>query len=140
MKYSFTCFGHENITAKHKTTLEFTKDEDLSLNGDCIIGIKADFSLSLLKKFIEKLNNKRITITITKINNNNENDVEKINAEINPSFNSDKDIVIRKSDFIDKRTFAIHADKAAFELNKDLIEFLREKRNKIEVVIRNKHE
>lgn len=134
MEYSFTCYGHENILSKHKTTLEFTKDDDLSLKGDCIIGIKANFSLPLLKKFIEKLNDKRITITIK---NNKENDVEKINAEINPSFNSDKNIVIRKSDFIDERTFAINADKAAVELNRELINFLKEKKNKIEVVFEN---
>ena len=29
MKYSFNCYGHKNITSKHKTTIEFTKDEDL---------------------------------------------------------------------------------------------------------------
>ena len=140
MKYSFNCYGHENITSRHKTTLEFTKDEDLSLKGDCIIGIKADFELDKIKEFVKKLNNKKITITIETINNNSKNNttVEKINAEINPNFSSDKDIVVRKSDFVDGRTFAVNADKAAFELNKDLIDFLREKRNKIEVIVENK--
>ena len=140
MKYSFNCYGHENVTSRHKTTLEFTKDEDLSLKGDCIIGIKADFELDKIKEFVKKLNNKKITITIETINNNSKNNttVEKINAEINPNFSSDKDIVVRKSDFVDGRTFAVNADKAAFELNKDLIDFLREKRNKIEVIVENK--
>ena len=53
MEYSFNCYGHENITARHKTTLEFTKDRDLSLKGDCIIGVKADFSLPQLKNLIK---------------------------------------------------------------------------------------
>ena len=67
MKYSFTCYGHENITCKHKTTLEFTKDKDLSLKGDCIVGVKADFSLKGVKEFIKILNNnKKITITMEK--------------------------------------------------------------------------
>jgi|TARA_B100001964_G_C14252614_1_gene610673 hypothetical protein len=138
MKYSFSCYGHENIIAKHKTTLEFTKDSELSLKGDCIVGVKADFSLLELKKFIKSLknNNKKITIIIETIeNSDNENIVEKINAEINPDFNSDKEIVIRKSDFISERTFAINADKAAFELNKDLVEFLKVKYNKIKIII-----
>ena len=126
MKYSFNCYGHENITARHKTTLEFTKDKELGLEGDCIVGVKADFSLLQLKKFIKKIkNNNKITIIIeTMTNNNNENNnkiIEKINAEINKSFNSDKEMVIRKSDFIDERTLAIKADKAAFELSRDLI-------------------
>ena len=135
MKYSFNCYGHGNITSGHKTTLEFTKDEDMSLKGDCIIGVKADFELYKIKEFIKKLINKKITITMETINNNSNKIVEKIHAEINPDFNSDKDIVIRKSDFIDDRTFAINADKAAFELNNDLIGFFREKKSKINIIL-----
>ena len=72
MKYSFTCCGHENITCRHKTTLEFTKDSDLSIKGDCIIGVKADFSIKEVKRFIESLgNNKKITITIETLDYNN---------------------------------------------------------------------
>ncbi len=164
MEYLFTCFGHENITARHKTTLEFTKEEELSLKGDCIIGVKADFSLAQLKSFIKSLkNNRKITIIIETINedynNRNYNEeknnnlkknivedkikiniankkiIEKINAEINPNFNSNKEMVIRKTDFISERTLAIKADKAAFGLNKDLIDFLKGKGNNIKVKI-----
>ena len=145
MKYSFTCRGHENITAKHKTTLEFTKDKDMGLEGDCIIGIKAYFSLLQLKKFIKKLNNNKITIIIEMINNINKNIknkknnynnkiVEKINAEINRDFNSDKEIVIRKSNFKDKRTFAIKADKAACDLDRDLIKNIIDNKQRIKIV------
>jgi len=132
MGYSFTCFGHENITAKHKTTLEFTKDEDIGLEGDCIIGIKADFSLLQLKKFIKSLKSNKITIIIETINNNKI--VEKINAEINPNFNSDREIVIRKTDFISDRTFAIRADKAADDLNRYLIKSISNNKQKIKIV------
>ncbi len=158
MKYSFACYGHENITARHKTTLEFTKEKDLGLEGDCIVGVRADFSLLQLKKFIKTLKgNNKVTIKIIAIknsnikkliknnNNNNENKinktmenndiVEKINAEINPNFNSDKEMVIRKTDFISERTFAVRANKAAFELNMDLIEFLKGKKGKIGVIV-----
>ena len=34
--------GHPNIRATHKTTLEVTKEKELSPRGDCIIGICAD--------------------------------------------------------------------------------------------------
>ena len=69
MEYSFTCYGHENVTCKHKTTLEFTKDSELSLNGDCIVGIGADFQINEIKEFIRNLKSKKITITIETINN-----------------------------------------------------------------------
>ena len=143
MKYSFNCYGHKSITAKHKTTLEFTKDSEMGLGGDCIIGVKVDFSLPQLKKFIKSVsNNKKITIIIETINNknniNNNKIIEIINAEINPNFNSNEEMVIRKTDFISERTFAIRANKAAFELGRDLVEFLKGKENKIKVIIENK--
>ena len=59
MIYKFHAYGHPNILGTHKTTLEFTKDEDLTSNGNCIIGVKADFELSRLKEFIEKNGNKK---------------------------------------------------------------------------------
>ena len=105
----FTSHGHPNITSSHRNTFEFIKDKEVTKTGDCIVGVKADFSLSELKKL---LNNKRIKITI-KVNNN----VEEIVAEPNKAFNSEHEIVIRKTDFISDRTLAINADKAAADLN-----------------------
>ena len=136
MLYKFNAYGHPNILATHKTTLEFTKDKELSLKGDCIVGVNADFELKKLKKFIQKSKNKKITITIETISNKKIK--EKINAELNPSFNSSKEFVIRKTNFVSERTFAIRANKAAFDLNRHLINFLKEKDNKISIIIENK--
>ncbi|MBS3132371.1 DUF371 domain-containing protein, partial [Candidatus Woesearchaeota archaeon] len=36
--------------------------------------------------------------------------------ELNPSFNSDREMVVRKSGFLDGRTLAVKADKAASDL------------------------
>lgn len=140
MKYSFTCYGHKNITAKHKTTLEFTKDNSLTLKGDCIVGIKADFSLKKIKKFIRDainnrkkqfIENKKIPI---KIIIKMDGFKEEIKGFLNHNFNDDKEIVIRKSDFISEKTFAVNSDKAAFELNGDFVRAIGENR-KIRVFI-----
>ncbi len=135
MQYKFYAYGHPNIQAKHKTTLEFTKDNELSLKGDCIVGVKADFELLKLKQLIKRLKNNKITITIS----TNKKIQEKIFAELNPDFNSNKEFVIRKADFVSERTFAIRANKAAFDLNRDLIDFLKGEGNKIDVIIENIH-
>ncbi len=150
MKYSFICYGHENITARHKTTLEFTKDKELRLEGDCIIGVGADFSLDRIKEFIKSLGgNTKISITIEAMdydskgpNNNPYNErikdkkiIEKISCEANPGFNSDKEIVVRKGDFVSERTLGIKADKAAWEIGGLLKRFLTKKDSKIEILI-----
>ena len=134
MVYSFTCYGHENITAKHKTTLEFTKDKDLSLKADCIVGVRADFNPSILKRFIKNKINKEIKIIIQTISKN-KNIQENIIAEFNSGFNDSREIVIRKTDFVSERTFATKANKAAFGLSRNLVGFLKDKKSEVRVII-----
>ena len=136
MKYEFIANGHPNISGTHKTTLEFTKDEEVSLKGDCIIGVNADFDSSEIKKFIKSLKSKKVSITIKTISKSEFAIIKAaIFAEINPDFNSGREIVIRKTDFISERTFAVNADKSANELDRNLIEFLRKRGNKTSVII-----
>lgn len=104
----FTAYGHPNITSTHRNTFEFTKDEDVTKTGDCIVGVKADFSLKELK---ELLNYQRIKISIIV-----DNEVEEIMATPNKTFDSNQEMVIRKTDFASDRTFAIKADKASVDL------------------------
>ena len=134
MQYKFHAYGHPNILATHKTTLEFTKDSELTLKGDCIIGVNCDFELNEIKKLIKNTKSSKVTITIE---TEDKKIKEIIRAEINPDFNDEREMIIRKTDFFSERTFAVRADKAVFELNKKLIEFLKVKNNKINVVIEN---
>ena len=140
MIYKFKAYGHPNIFGTHKTTLEFTKDGELTLKGDCIVGVKADFDLNKIMQFIKKSTNKKITITIKPITKDKkyQKTKETASAELNPNFDSDKEFVVRKTDFVSERTFAISSNKAAFDLNRNLISFLRGNRNKISVIIENK--
>jgi len=122
----FTAFGHKNITSRHKISFEFTKDEEVSLKGDCIVGVKADFSLSEIKKFIKNKKDKKLKIII-KVDNLK----EEVNAELNPDFNDEKEIVVRKSNFISLRTLTIYADKAAADFSKEFKEKLRKEDSKL---------
>lgn len=121
MKYSFNAYGHENILGTHKTTIEFTKDKELSLRGNCIIGVKADFEFDKLREFNKKLSIKKKIIIKIKTGNLQ----EEVIADINPEFNDNKDMVIRKSNFTCKRTFAVNANKGAFELKRGFVNSLK---------------
>ena len=134
MQYTFHAYGHPNILATHKTTLEFTKDSELSPKGDCIVGVKADFELSEIKDFIRKAKNNKIKIIIE---TENKKIIDLIEAELNPNFNDNNEIVIRKTDFASERTLAYRSNKAAFALKMALIDFLKEKRNKITVILKS---
>ncbi len=122
----FSAYGHKNILATHKTTLEFTKDKELTLNGDCIIGINSDFELDLIKDFIKNTKKIKIKIKVDDL-------VEEVNCEINPDFDDGHEIVVRKTDFLSERTLGINADKAAVDLNRKVAAKMKEEGKKIEV-------
>ena len=115
--YSFTASGHENLLATHRTTLEFTKDGHLTKRGDCILGINAAFSLEEIKK----QHFKKIKIIIT-----TGSATDELTAEYNPTFNHPTEMVIRMSRFIDSRTFAINAEKAAKHIKRELVDALKD--------------
>jgi len=133
MRYSFNAYGHPSVLGTHKNTIEFTKDKEISLKGDCIIGVNADFDLSDIRNLINKSAHYKVSITIEALGSKKIK--ETIIAEINPDFRSYHEIVIRKTDFVSGRTLATKADKACNDLNKELISFLKEKKNKIRVVL-----
>ena len=134
-KFVFRCFGHKNVRATHKSTLEFTVDENLTAKGDCIVGVKATSSLSdipeIMKKQIRKTKSK--VSVVVKINNI----CEEIIGE--GSFNlklSGKDaLIIRKSDHICSRTLMINANKAANDLSRQLIELIQDPETEMIITI-----
>lgn len=130
MEYSFTAWGHENITAKHKRTLEFTKDSELSLEGDCILGVNANFSVYDLKELIKEGTKLKMVIRVEDVS-------DEVIFEGNPSFDDDKEIVVRIGDFGSERTLGFKADKACRDLKTELIRKLKNPNQKIDVLITN---
>ena len=130
-----TAYGHENIQATHKTTLEITKDKHLTKNGDCIIAVAANKSLAdLSPKFKEKLRRKNAILTIRI-------EAEGVVEEIKASGSSHlilthpTEIVVRKSDYISNRTLAIRADKTSYDLSKRLVDKLKNPNQKVKITL-----
>ena len=126
---------HENIQAIHPSTLMFTKEKHLSKTGDCIVGIAADKAVAdLSQTFKETLRkpNAKLTIIIEAGGL-----TEKINASGSPKLilTHPTDIVIRKSDYISDRTLAIHADKSSNELPRELVEKLKNPKQKVNITL-----
>ena len=135
-KEEVTASGHENIKAAHPTTLEITKEKHLSRRGDCIIAVYADRSLAdLSDEFKESLRktNAKLTLTIEA-----DGITEQINAHGSPNLilTHPSDMVVRKSTYVDDRTLAVNADKAAADLSRDLVEKLRNPNQKSRITLR----
>src|SRR3989304_4395215 len=130
-----TVFGHRNVTGMHGTTLEVTKEEEISKRADCIIGVKADKGIrDLSDDFKRKARERNATIEVTIRIDGLE---EKITGKGHPAltFTHETDMVIRKSEFICGRTLMINADKSAMELKRNLVEKLKQPGQKTEVLI-----
>ena len=117
--------GHKNIQSSHRATLEFTRDSYLSREGDCIVAVGVDKALAdLSSEFKEKMR-KPETELIVSIEAGGV--LEQLTARGSEKLilTHPRDIVIRKSDYISDRTLAVHADKAAKDLSRKLVEKLK---------------
>lgn len=128
MEYSFTAWGHKNVTGRHKRTLEFTKDSELGIEGDCILGVTSNFSIYDLKELIKEGGKLKMVITVDDVS-------DEVIFEPNPEFNDEEEIVVRIGDFSSDRTFGLRADKACSDLKRELVEKLKDPGQKIDVLI-----
>ena len=124
MTFKIMAKGHENVLSLHKSTFEITKDKDLSLAGDCIIGLDIDKSMvDFPQEFKEKLANDD-TKVIVELKTPNASDTIEGFGHHDLSLSHPTDIVCRKSTFVCSRTLMIKSNKAAIDLNRDLIKDL----------------
>jgi hypothetical protein len=127
--------GHENILATNKTTLEFTKDTHLSKKGDCIVAVAADKALAdLSAEFKEKLLRPHAKLTVLIEAGGI---TEQVEAQGSPKLilTHPTDAVIRKSDYVCNRTLAVHANKAAKDMTRDLVEKLKNPKQKVKITL-----
>ena len=133
MKYTFTAYGHPNILATHKITLEITKDSELTKNGDCIVAVRADFSMRELQRVIDNCGDGgKISLLIECAGMK-----EELTAVVNKDFSSDHDIVLRRGSFLSERTLGIQADRAAADMGRKLVEKLKSPDSIVSVTVSN---
>ncbi len=128
-------YGHENMLASHHATVEFTKDKHLSRNGDCILVVAANKGLAeLSSEFKETLRKPHAILTI-KIEADCISD--EIHAKGSPhlTLTNPSEMVIRKSDFASDRTLGVHADKAAKDLSRELVEKLKNPKQQVKITL-----
>ena len=120
MTFEFSCHGHENVLSNHKNTLEFTKDSSLTKEGDCIIGVKADFDYSRLMEFVSGNKGKKVKGEISAGGVK-----DSFSFVVNPDFDDKHEIVLRKSEFNSKRTLGFKLDKAAADISRRVAEGMK---------------
>ena len=117
--------GHENVSSLHKSTFEITKDAEIGPTADCIIGVDMDSSmLNFPQEFKDRIADSNTKIIVILDTENGHDEITGFGHE-DLTLTHPTDIVCRKSDYTCSRTLMIHADKAARDLDGDLIEDLK---------------
>lgn len=116
--------GHENVTAEHASTFEVTSDDFLTPAGDCIVGIEADRTpADFDDAFVAACQQPNAVLVVTL---SVDGLAERIEGRGHPdlTFESDRSLVCRTSEYVDERTVAVNMEKAAGDLNRELVERL----------------
>lgn len=118
-------FGHAAVRATHRTTIEVTRDEHLTPNGDCIVGVRASKGVADLGGEMKRaLRSDATRVRLTLVAPGGTHCFWARGSEA-LSFESGTEMVIRKSGFVCGRTLAVHSDCSAIELPRSLVASLK---------------
>ncbi len=118
-------YGHQNVLCNHKRTIEVTKDDYLTLRGDCIIGINANKGCYDLNEKLKRDLTRNDTHVRFEIMVDSEN--FKFNGLGNDKLTllNKHEIVLRKTDFICNRTAGIKCNSASSDMPTEMVRLLR---------------
>ncbi len=123
---TFRAFGHENVVGDHRTTLEITSEKFLTKRGTCIIGIGSNLTLDRIDNVIKSLARQRDTEIQLRISAGGITEIITGHGSAGLTYESTVSMVARTSGFECPRTLMIGADKAASDIDRTLIEILRD--------------
>jgi len=127
--------GHPNIIARHPTTFEITRESSVTRRGDCVIATRATRGLSdLSSQFRNLCRNDEAKITV-KLEWAGLTETIEGKGSRRLTLSHALEIVGRRSAYVSDRTLMIHADKAACDVNRDLIDALKSPATKIRIEI-----
>ena len=135
MKIEIPFSGHKNILSLHEKTIEITKDSELSLSGDCIIGTNSSLAcIDLPEKFKKKIQNSDTAIVFTIVADEHSFSIHGKGSN-KLTLKHTNDIVLRKSEFTCSRTIAINCDKASDDIPRIMVKKLQSPKTNGKLII-----
>ena len=130
MRFEISFYGHENVRACHPRTIEITTEHDLTLQGDCIIGVSAECGCKdIPKELKEKIRDDRSTVILSiRVDDEIFQIIGNGNKDL--ILEHPHDIVIRKSKFVCPRTLAINCNVASNDIPRKMIKMLQNPQTK----------
>jgi hypothetical protein len=122
-----TFHGHPNVQSLHGKTLEITKDDHLTLRGDCIIGVRASKACADLDETLRRRLRSNYCVVTIEIMAGSESFVINGKGDERFTLQNPHDIVVRKTSFVCPRTVSVRCDKASSEVPRKIVRLLQDK-------------
>ena len=123
-------YGHPNVQSLHPRALEITKNTELTLRGDCIIGVGANKACKDLDPALQRLlKNDNSVVRLSIIAGNRSCRLNGFGSRRLLLLNS-QDIVIRKTNFACSRTLCLNTDKASLDIPREMVRLLQNPQTK----------
>jgi hypothetical protein len=113
--------GHEHVAGEHASTLELTTDDYLTPAGDCILGVEADRTPADFDwAFVDACRDPDAEITLV-LEADDHRDTVTGRGHPDLEYTNQRSFVGRTSTHVDDRTVFVAADKAAADVDRDLV-------------------
>ena len=113
------------VRASHPNTIEVTKEEYLTEEGDCIIGVRASTGCVGLDERVKDALKREGAVVSIRILVQGMSFELKAKGSPKLELGHPDEIVIRKSEFVNRRTLAIGANAAARDIPRKMVQELK---------------
>lgn len=127
--------GHLNVKCTHRSTLEVTSEDYLTPRGDCILGVSFNLPPCKLSEEFKEVARSRDTKILAVILAGKYYDLIVGRGDERMTFTSCSRMVFRKSTFIAGDTVMVEASKAARDIDRRIVEFMRDPKSTLTLVL-----
>jgi uncharacterized protein len=126
MRFEISFRGHKNVRSLHPKSIEITTESELTVNGDCIVGVNASCGcLGIPDEMKTMLQKPQSEVMCTIIVGDYSFKVKGKGSE-KLTLTNPHDIVIRKSNFTCPRTLSIGCDTASDSIPREIVDALQD--------------
>lgn len=133
--YTFHARGHRAVLSTHRSTIEVTKESHLSTKGDCIVAVDSSIGPLEFPPELKSALSNQDTIVELVIAVGNYEFIVRGKGDPRLTLAHPTDLVARRSGFVSERTIMVHADKAAMDLPRKMVQLLQDPEQTVSINI-----
>ena len=130
-RFTFYAFGHPRILSTHDATIGITRSENLTIRGNCVVGVRASHGLRDFPDEIKRLLSVDTGCGQLEMRVDDGAVIIEGRGATGLTFQDPGDVVVRKSGFVSERTLMVYANKAASDIPRPMVKRLMDPEQRI---------